>query len=658
MSSGYDNPNLLSQAQLDRQAALTLEQNQQDLLSAVQLRADDDGKVRVLGMEVSPAIARSINLVTSTALIPVAESASGFMYNQTKRIAEKIPKLSGKAPKVALAAELTTIWGLFAARPISKFVGANSDYTTKRFKLSKDIKSICEASGADYTKNEVVRAAYHDLHENWMDDLKTVIPSLLAVVPHTLYATKLTGDAVTARNREMKNAEALAKLDKEQPGLSADELRLQHARARANERSQLRATERKDFERRYAHEGWSKPQMNERFEEHMRYMEAHLGEDHLPAQDGKKPKGFLKRFMDNSNDSLSFTMFAGVAQALGDELASSMQKKQRDRKDKSSSLEMIQRLEEQMQGGMGAREVQARVVEIFQRLEEEMGRTRFAGGLAEKLEESVKPIAENIANGRLSALALVKLAGEHQVIQHGEGGKRTFRSQAEVEAAIEASLGNTIKMNADVSAEEFIASFANPLLAKETIKNNLQTMQGAEKDFFISVMPVEILQQAGMKKKDIQEHRRAAHERFYNEVAAGIIHIASLDEEALRSYGVSAEHIANIRALNEQIMAGDMESLKIAVDSRDSAVSTVAQVGLAEQLENSGDGKGYWVQRTRESGNLAKVICEAAHRDEPVAESAPKTEEVAEEKVRGIRKAETHVERSKPRDLDPAGVGV
>ncbi len=655
MVNYYDDPNpsVKSQAQLDAEGARAFKQNEAQLAETFKVQETKDGKAKILGIEIPHEIAPTINILLSSLLPVISQKTSGFVYNQTKNITgskffanaknENLLKVAEKSPKIALAAELGTMWMVFAANPVSKFVSANKEYTTARMKLSKDLKSICEATGADYQHNEVIKGAYNDLHDNWMDDMKMIAPSILSIVPHAAYGIKMHGEIKANRALDNATTEAMAKMSQEKPTMSEDEKRV-HVEV---ERMQLQ----EDVIAKAAHAKY--PDDESKANAHIKTLRAGFKSTGRLEVDTKKEGLFGKT--GSFQDVFNFGTYAGATSALGEGLAASMRKKQDARRDNPSSFQMIQTLSEQAQGGMNESTVQSQVVEIFQRLEEEMGRNKFAGGLLEKLEDSVQPIAEAIANGRLDPLSLVKLAGEHQVIAHS-GGKRSFRNKDDVQAAVNKLLGNKVDMTADVSAEEFIATFANPLLAKDTIKKNLSLMHGAEKDFFIAVMPTEILLQAGMKKKDIQEHRRAGHERLYNQVAAGVVHIASLDEEKLKDFGVSAESIATIHSLNEQIMSGDMEQLKIAVDARDSAVAAVAQVGLAEQVNNAVDGPSFWANRTRETPE--KWMQAARKKQEPVSEEGV-PESDAMESHRGMRASTSFAAQAKrPPRVEAAELGV
>ena len=653
------NPSAKSQAQLDAEGARAFKQNEEALAETFKVQETKDGKAKILGIEIPHEIAPTVTVILSTLLPAISHKASGFVYNQTKNLTgskffaeaknKNLLEIAEKSPKIALAAELTTMWAVFAADPVSKFVSANKDYTAARMDLSKQLKSICEATGADYQHNEVIKGAYRDLHDSWMDDMKLIVPSLISIVPFAQYGIKMHGEIKANRAKEIEFSQTLSDAVKAKPNLTPEEHRRNIAVEKARAMQELEVSERAEFEKTYKGDKNSR-KFKDDFNKHMERIENHLGATE-PDEKSDKKGGFLGGG-GGLQDMVNFGTYAGVAATLGQTLSASMRKKQDARRDNPSSFQMIQTLSEQAQGGMNESTVQAQVVEIFQRLEEEMGRNRFAGGLLEKLEDSTQPIAEAIANGRLDPLSLVKLAGEHEIIAHS-GGKRSFHNKDDVQAAVSKLLGNKVDMTADVSAEEFIATFANPLLAKDTIKKNLSSMHGAEKDFFIAVMPTEILLQAGMKKKDIQEHRRAGHERLYNQVAAGVVHIASLDEEKLKNFGVSAESIAAIRSLNDQIMSGDMEQLKIAVDARDLAVAAVAQVGLAEQVNNAVDGPSYWANRTHETPEKWQ---QAAQRKE-VAVDEELTEDM--ENRRGVRASSSHAAQVKrPPRGEAAELGV
>jgi len=619
MSSNHgNNSHMPDQADLDRSAAREYEQQQKDLAKAFEVKKDKEGHARIFGFEVPESVAPALNMAVGTLLIPISKGISSFVYNQTKKIAEsksiteQLSHMGTNPSKVALIAELTAMWGIFAARPITEFVSANSRAAKDRFALSKEVKAVCEATGAHTTNNEVITAAYNELHQTWMDDLKLMIPSLLSVVPHAAYGMKMHHEISAKRSVDVQVSESFGKAAKNAPKLTEAQHRENLAIERGRALSALKKKEYEAYIRTHDLDANDKT-FKEFSDRHWKSIESEIKESIAAGKDPKSSAGAKH----DTQDMLNFTTFAGIASALGEGIGASMRKTQVQHAKQHTSWDLINKLKEQVQGKPNKQAVHKAVVEIFQQLEEDMGRTKFAAGLLDKLNESVEPISEYIASGRLDALALVKLAGESKVVAH-DGSKRSFKSAEDIDKAVHEMLGAQIHQDNEMSAEQFLGGFANQLLAKETVKRNLATMTGDERDMFVSIMPTEILKEAGMTTHEISSCRRCAHEKLYDQVAAGILHVASQSPESLKELGVSEKEFKKIQEIGNKVASGDIEALQIIVDRRDDVMATVAAVQLGEQMEGQ---EKVWAERVGDAKDLGSVI------DRIKAERAPKHHE-------------------------------
>ncbi len=642
-TNGTHNPGYTDQAKLDSAAAKAFEENQRSVASAVKIK---NGKLFGL-LTVPPEMERSVNTILGPLTAWLSKSASGFVYNQTKAIAEgklferHLPSVAGKASKIAMFAELGTMWGILAFRPISEFIATNHQYTLDRLHLSRDIRSACEATGADAHHNEVVRAAYNGLHDGWVGDLKMMIPGLLVLAAQAPYGMKLQDKILKNREGEIDLAKLSAEVGKANPTDTPAQIKAKAAvaqqRAVAEEHKAMRATffeVNDDF----------KPNTTEGEEQFKRFMERNPRATSATAvQDAHAPNAAM-------GDLMTFGGLSGIAGMLGQDVEKAMQKSADGKGKIHSSYDLIVKLKEQMQAGNNKQSVHKAVVEIFQQLEEDMHRTKFAGGLLEKLEDLTKPIAEAIGNGTLDPLALVKLAGEHQVIEHGTGGKRAFRSEEAIEKSLQELLGCQIRKEHEVSAETFLGTFANQLLAKETIKKNLAELKGEERDFFISILPMELLVDAGLAEAEICERRQAAHGQLYDQVASAVIHIAAQNEEMLKEHGMSAKDVAALKQLSKKILAGDEEAVKMAVDGKEKQIiANIAAVELSEQIAGN---QAVWTERVKESKSLEERIATIKSGKDDGANEPAKVKGM-DEKHRGIepRSLKEHAKSGK---MDPA----
>src|SRR5690606_27989042 len=116
--------------------------------------------------------------------------------------------------------------------------------------------------------------------------------------------------------------------------------------------------------------------------------------------------------------------------------------------------------------------------------------------------------------------------------------------------------------DSESTEQDFVGRFGeDPAHVKAAVKQALASMpDGLEKDFFASIMPVEVLEHAGMKREDIRTHRKRGHEHLQEQVAAAVIHIAALEEDMLKQQGLSSKEIETIKKLSDRIIQGDMKS--------------------------------------------------------------------------------------------------
>ena len=616
--------NQVDEKKLRAQTENDFKKNEQELKNSLSVEMTKDGKAKLFGMEIPKVLAPTIKAVFDTSTAYLSGPISDFVYNKTKVLA---PKLGLEGHGTALAAEMIARGLIIGARPASQFIGANKDYAVERMRLRSEMLSICEATGANYTQNEVIRGAFKKVHDDWSYNLQLILPTVVSLAP-SIFISIQDHQHITAK----RNAEALGAAGIEHTVDSVVAKHLKEAETLVQRNTQIKELESKAFkefmskhrkkaydeivakrESRYLNSPKLKNQNTETrnvsdydFQE---YFREHIWNDVKKSLNANKKDPAHPNAPVQNGDNKNFLLaMVGTSSALGESYADYMREEHQKNDKKHTSYELITTLKEQMQGEQDVNDVHKQVVEIFQALETDMGRNRFAGGLLEKLQDSTKQIAEYISNRRLDPLTLIKLAGENKVVEHSKSGKRTFRNEKDIEASVAELLGNQAGKSTEISAKEFLATFANPLLAKETIKKNLESMPaGDEKDFFVSVMPTEILVAAGMKLKEVHEQRRKAHAKLYDQVTYAVINIAAQDEELLKKHNLSTEEIASIKSLNERILEGDKEETKIRVDSRDGMLNAIATDLLNQQMSGK---KNTWTQLVSKAGTVSERIQE------------------------------------------------
>ena len=101
----------------------------------------------------------------------------------------------------------------------------------------------------------------------------------------------------------------------------------------------------------------------------------------------------------------------------------------------------------------------------------------------------MKPIADAISKGKITAKALVRLVGEEMVLTHS-GKDREFKSEEEIAKAIDLVAVATVSKSNEMSEDKFLGRYEKRSVIEETIRKNLlEFKEGAERDFFISLMP-------------------------------------------------------------------------------------------------------------------------------------------------------------------------
>ncbi len=573
---------------MDRKAAQQAEaaarKNEQDVKNAiegaVQVR---NGKLFGL-VPVAPEFETVVNTLLAPATVWLAESTSKVVHNQAEKLftsslaAKHAPHIVTNAKKYAMWAELGTMWSILALRPLTEFFSANKDYTFERYKLGKEIKSVCEATGSDVAHNEVIKSAYNQLHQQWMTDLKMMAPSLLtfaASIPHGINASS---DIIANRGFDPVRAKKMAEIKQKNPNKTDEQLRRQAEMEEAREKKEFRSEYRSEyFGSNYRPNEYESKNFEEALEK--------AWERHRQGRSTTTKTDAESKFMGAIFGGYSLPTLAGM---FGQPMQAYLTNRERENKHNRNSFALIKDLANELEGRKDENSIHRTLMQIFQQLEEDMGRSKFAGGLLEKLSESLKPVSEAIAAGRLDALALVKLAGEHKIIDH-TGGKRSFRSAEAIEKAIEEVCCTQVIKEHELSEEEFLGRLGS--LAKDDltslIKKNLAEMKdGAEKDFFVAIMPTEVLEHAGMKKDEIRAHRKHNYKNLYEQVAVGILHIAAQEPEILKEHGLSSKEIQHIQQLSKHIVSGDMEAVKQMVDAGDLAPIISSEL-LAEQAKGN-----------------------------------------------------------------------
>ncbi|MDX2073487.1 MAG: hypothetical protein SFX19_03870 [Alphaproteobacteria bacterium] len=677
----YGNHNAPPGMTLDQAKKLgeqTYEKNQKELAKGLQLTADEDGKYNVFGVEVPKTLAPAINVAIDTLITPFSGMVADVVYQHTRKIAANNFKATAEsAHGTALTAELIARWGIILANPIGKFVSANANYGQEIFKLHGELKSVCEATSADYQHNKVVSGALHEASERYTERLTLILPSLMALIPQVVWGMQMQHNTAAKRAAEFGGGNAVSSAVDDvvkkrlESVTSKINLQLEQEKLHEEQYKVFKKTRAKDvyklldqqnanpnapegyggYNKDYQTSDQRERKLREWFDRNV-WQEAlnHIKEEEKALRT-KTAKGSDGHSPDKPTDNMLLNQLFFAAPALsaaGQGIQSSMAEAQKKQRGQASSYKLILGLKEHMQGKQSVEWVQEQVIEIFQKVEEEIGggNTRFSGGLLERLKDSIRPVAEHIASGKLDPLSLVKLAGEDMIIEHKHKTK-TFRSEASIQKTLDDMCCTQLIAGSETSEKEFLGRFAaDHAHVKEAIKKTLADMPaGPEKGFMASILPAEVLKEAGISKEEIRDLRKSAREHLHDQVAAAILHIAAMDEEMLKEHGVSTKEIEQIKKLNDSILQGNREALEQLVDSKNEIITVVAAEGLNEQLAGNAM---VWTERVGEAKKLESIIEAAKQKKEE--RTAPRDEH-------GSQHADEHGQEMPPEEHEKPMLG-
>jgi len=569
------------------------------------------GKSQVLGFTVSRNVATIFRTLIANVVPWLSRSGGETAYNFAYRIAGKRPN----AALIAKAAESAIRWGIVGASPIVNLIYASRLHSRDRKALFEEFAPVMAATKANYKNNEVIRVAFDELHEDIMMDLKLIAADIPTLVPQILAGIDDQKKFYEKKKHTSTIASTLTQSISERKSALDQEIK---------ERHELREYLKEQAKK----QGIDEELVMDAFHDEL---EARRNAHHVQREDADEN--------DIQKQKKQWLVLGGslVSEVLKDNIHERSDK----RRNKANAWKMIQHLKRELEeqrgkGGDQYAGVSARsadeimiddmslknyVVDIFQ--QHERNRAKLNGekiaqsdslnplgpALVEHMQPAIDLIAEYIADGRLDPDALVTLVGENKIVIHQKSGARSFAKVEDVRKTLDELLA-VMSTREAIKPEEFFADFADPALIQNTLKQNIQSMQGMEKAFFVSLFPNDILEQAGMSKKEINAERKRAHKNIYDIAAASVLDIAKKDGEQLKKLGLSDPVIVAVSELAQSVEAGDRQALERAVDGQDkkAILGAIRTVGLHEQTSRVEDGENYWIQRVKEAPTAKKII--------------------------------------------------
>jgi len=560
-----------SQAELDREAARLLDNNEERLAKQFEVK---DGKFLGL-IPIPPELERTFGLIVNPLIAGIAGGAGDLAYKATTRLLGT-SLLHGRAGDPVFAAKVakTAVTGaVIAMDPILGAYALTRDRATNYMHLVHATKEIAEEIGAK-PDNKVLRLAYSKYHQSWGDDLKKLIPGIVQVISTLPYAmmryneiwpeSQLFAGAgqkvvVPAGGKKLTYAEALKEWKESHvPNYSGYD---------AEDISELK----KHF-----------------LEQHGFKAAPVAGANGASTQHNPNAPFNIEDLLTPGKMVVALPAFAGF---IAPDIRRWATKDDNKKNEKQNSYEMVEALRERVKAGSTSR-VHDDVVRIFQQFEIDMHHKSYD---SPQLAERTQAVTKAIVSGKLSVRGLFRLLDEDMVVSHA-GGDRQVKSEEEIERSIQAVAAGTISQHRETSEEKFLSRFERSAIVEETIRENLAEFKpGPERDFFIALMPLEILENTGLTKKEIRESRINAQKHIYEHVAAGVLHLAAHNEEYLKAHDMTFKEIQYLQGVSKRIIAGDMEALRELVDNKKEGLVDLVAAGLiAEQSDRIGGNGKVW----------------------------------------------------------------
>lgn len=605
-------PQLPSMAQLDNHASRVVDDAEARLAKQFEVK---DGKFLGL-IPIPEEFERTFGLIIG----PITTELAGGVGKFAARAAGALlstSMLKGKVkdPEYITKIAQTAGMGLVTfSRVIMETYGLTRDRAASYLQITKDTKAIADEIGAS-ADNKVLNLAFRKYHESWGTDIKKLIPGVVQAVSMMPYAAheynKIWPDAPLWSSSPAAAAGT--------PGVkkrSMQEVADEWLEQNAGKYSESRA--------------------DKLLDEHLRqhgfntsFSSAHAG-DHRPGQQFD--------IMDLVTGKVGLKVaLPALAGFTGPDFERWAKKGDKKKGEHLNTLEMIEALRERVHAGNTSR-VHEDIIHIFQQFEKDTTGKDFSNSL---LAERTKPIAEAIISKKLSVRGLIRLVGEDMVISH-TGGDRDIRCIEEIEKSVREVAAGVLSRDSEMSRDKFINRFEKAASIEDAIRKNVAEFTGVERDFFVALMPLEVLEHTGLNKKEIRESRLRAQAHIYENVAAAVVHLAAKDEEYLKEHGMNFKEIQYLQAVSKRVMEGDMHMLRELVDNKKDGLTALVASGLiSEQADVVGGTKSTWADRVKEGSSLEEKI-QAAKAAKEAKANIPHADRHAKAPAADMPHAEKH----------------
>jgi len=582
MSNYGNTPHVPTEAELSRKASGVIDQAENRLAKQFEVK---DGKF--LGIIPIPEeLERTFGLIIG----PITTSIAGGAGNFAGKVAESLLKTSFFDSRVKdkgyaiNAAKTAGVGLLLGSRVLMEGYAFTRDRSLGYLDIVRETKQIGDEVGAS-ADNKMMKLSFKKYNESWGRDIKKLIPGVVQLVSMMPYAAQ---EYNKIWDHPLWQASHEAPVVKRSKTEVMDDWNKNHAPNYTKAKG-FDAEERKEYRAEFmAKHGFAT--LNSQNNAHAQNAPFNI-EDLLTGKTGWK---------------VALPALAGFAGPDFERWASKDDKK---KSEKLNSFEMVEELRDRVKKGSIAK-VHEAVISIFEQFELDMGHKEFS---SPQLAERTQVIAKAIISGKMSALGLLRLVGEDMVVIHS-GSTRELKSEEDIAKAVNMVSAATLSKSSEMSQDKFLGRYEGSsvpaAIVQDTIRKNLlEFKEGPERDFFVSLMPLEILEHTGLGKKDIRESRGRAQTHVYEHVAAAVLHLASLEEKYLTENGMTFKEVQYLKGLSKRILTGDMDTLRELVDNKKEGLTTLVAAGLlAEQSDRLKGGKETWSERVKEGANLKGTI--------------------------------------------------
>lgn len=196
------------------------------------------------------------------------------------------------------------------------------------------------------------------------------------------------------------------------------------------------------------------------------------------------------------------------------------------------------------------------IVQIFQQHEKDCygNDGKVPARLHERLHEVAQKIAQTLADGDVDGMALVKLVGERKILRKGS---KTIASDDAVNHELEKAKARMRHVDW-VDEREY---FADASFSKEQLKSAWKAMADDEKDFFVSLVPSQVMESVGVKSEEIKLRRDRREQIFKEDVSAMLQGAIQLGDEKLGQLSLQKDEISLLKSAAEKSTQGDDRSL-------------------------------------------------------------------------------------------------